>query len=358
MTGRFKNLFFALTFIFLFFFLVVVLSKTKPLTAKKISGFIPPEIKSLGEFHFLPQVLERKNSLLEKVNKRGFWIGVYPLLPLWQKRENIEVFDKVMESSDITVNLDDGYLEQVKTNNFKINARGLQEIRIVDVLENRQDRDEKNWFAIGKNSFSQDVVKQNVKDVSFFSHSDFFNLGFNIDRLYNTNPDEFDRFVSLYKEIYREAKKNSPGRLVFPSFDYENISGKLDGKEKWFLVDKFLGSIDLLAISTYPTRVVKEVEEMGENYYEELNNRYPGMKKAIIDSGWSTTQTNEEEQSNFLIYLKRKSKDLNLIFWLYRHLFDPPPTFSSTYQGAGLRTMDDLPKKGYSTWLKIFNNED
>jgi hypothetical protein len=161
--------------------------------------------------------------------------------------------------------------------------------------------------------------------------------------------------LKVYCDFYKEVIEGRyPGLKFAPVLSYEYFSGVRDGEPKWHFVDK--PCLDFIALSSYPTTVYRDIEELPENYYQDIVDLFPEKDVVFVDVGWSTERSSEEDQSQFLEYLysfAQRNKTVKVL--IYGHLFDPFDTAVWYHQGVGLLTNDEIEKPALATWKGLFN---
>jgi hypothetical protein len=118
----------------------------------------------------------------------------------------------------------------------------------------------------------------------------FFVLGAEINRIWEQHPANFDAFVAAWPALYDAIKAASPGTEVGASFQYEFLrgAGYLSGQTRaphWEIVDRFEGSLDFVALSTYPFFDYETPEAIPDSYYEEAAERF-ALPLAFSEMGW------------------------------------------------------------------------
>jgi hypothetical protein len=189
-------------------------------------------------------------------------------------------------------------------------------------------------------------------------------LGVEVNSYERQNPDDFAEFVSLYAEAYDAVKEQSPGTLVFPTFQLEDMSGRLAGGEtqssQWRVIDGFDAKMDLLAVSTYPGRVFDEPADIPSDYYRQLS-AHTEKPVAIAEMGYATEPDSDGSESagelRQAAFLDRVLQDADriemaLAVWFVRQ--DPKytgdPAISSLLQHMGLLRSDGSQKAAWSVW--------
>lgn len=197
----------------------------------------------------------------------------------------------------------------------------------------------------------------------------FMALGIEVNYYYIAEPEDFENYVSLYKETYDEIKKISPRTKVFVTFQYEALQGLQDGfSEHWDILDKFRDKLDYLAISTHPYYPKGEIfsssADLPPDYFSKLQQK--SVKPIIIaETSWSSfpeIDGSEEEQLEYLdiVIGNADRMDMPLIVWI--NLFDTdyeklmeaaglPASVGEGFSGIGMLSTSGVPKLVYSKWL-------
>ncbi len=189
-------------------------------------------------------------------------------------------------------------------------------------------------------------------------------LGVEVNSYERQNPDDFARFVSLYAEAYDAVKERSPDTLVFPTFQLEELNGRLpDGRTQqpqWHLIDEFEPKMDLLALSTYPGRVFSDPAQIPSDYYLEAA-AHTDHPVAIAEMGYTAGPDAEGNQgpaelrqAAFLDHVLGDAERLNmpLVVWFVGQdpKFTGDPSVSNLVQYLGLLRADGSEKAAWSVW--------
>ncbi|MEO9255993.1 MAG: hypothetical protein ABI305_10650 [Tepidiformaceae bacterium] len=191
---------------------------------------------------------------------------------------------------------------------------------------------------------------------------EYLALGVEINMLYERNPDQFDAFVSLYKEAYDQAKAANPKIKVFPTFQLEDMLGTFGTihPPHWEVLDAFQGKMDALAISTYPFLAqIHSASDIRPDYYSQLRDHFKGeifisetaYASAPVD-GQVTVGTEEDQQAYLVrVLTAAETNGFSMVVW-YAAL-DPAYATSGTaavFKDIGLRRSDGSNKLAWSTW--------
>lgn len=191
---------------------------------------------------------------------------------------------------------------------------------------------------------------------------DYLAIGAEIDMYADRQSDQFESFIEAYNAAYAVAKAASPSSLVFPTFQLEDIEGNFGPAHppRWDLLLAFTGTMDALALTTYPfVTSISSARNLREDYYLQLKELFDGPV-IIAGAGYTSAVTagssvpgTEEDQ---LVYLERIRDDaelagIELVVWLSP--FDPPvaPTgVAADFHGIGLLSSDGFPKLSWAIW--------
>ena len=194
-------------------------------------------------------------------------------------------------------------------------------------------------------------------------HPRYLALGVDVNRYYRQNPEDFEHFVSVYQEAYEAIKAQAPETLVFPTFQLEEMQGRLplDGPHdpQWALIDRFAARMDLLAVSSYPGLVFADPSRLPDDYYAQLS-KYTDRPIVIAETGYPSqlegaarSQGNEERQSAFLrrVLSDAEELDMPLVVWFVGQdpTFTGGPAFDLV-RHIGLLRQDGTEKPAWSVW--------
>jgi hypothetical protein len=188
-------------------------------------------------------------------------------------------------------------------------------------------------------------------------------FGVEINSYQRGQPDDFERFVSLYHEAYRAVKDLSSSTLVFPTFQLEDMQGylPLDAPKppQWYLLNRFEPSIDMFAVSSYPRTVFRTVESLPPNYFTQLAP-YAKHPIAIAGTGYPSGPTpdggSEAEQATYLLRTLGDAQKLGvaLLVWFVSQdpTFTGQPPFDRL-QYLGLKAQAGTPKEAWKIWTTV-----
>jgi hypothetical protein len=94
----------------------------------------------------------------------------------------------------------------------------------------------------------------------------YFGIGIEVNRIYESSPAEYQKFVGLFNSTSDAIHYASPSTRVFTSFQLERLKGLRGGlyggvndssSDDWSLLQDF-GKADLIAFTTYPSIIYKQ----------------------------------------------------------------------------------------------------
>lgn len=187
-------------------------------------------------------------------------------------------------------------------------------------------------------------------------------LGVEVNMLYERKPDQFAAFVSLYKEAYAVAKGNDPNVKVFPTFQLEDLEGTFEDihPAHWEVLDAFAGSMDVLAVSTYPyLGDANSASSIREDYYTQLRAHFDG-EIAIAETAYPSAPVEgesvvgtEEDQQAYLARVLGDAEANGFAFVVWLAALDPSFAgggAASVFRDVGLRRSDGANKLAWTTW--------
>ena len=260
-------------------------------------------------------------------------------------------------------------------------SKGLEPIFVIDPLNGLDRRQfsplptELKGADFGTPALRQAYLNYAIRLARTF-HPRYLGLASEINTYADAHPDDFPRFVDLYKQTYQAIKAESPGTQIFVTFQWEDLNhvGLFKGqgtafRPEWSTVDAFEPDLDVLAISTYPFVAFDHASQVPPDYYEPLLGH--GAKLlAVAEGGWPSTDLapfhgSPEDQVRYLQTINEQLGG-HLAFWIYLIVQDfnleaYRPVLQAQGMGAnadtlgwftsvGLRTYEGQPKPALATW--------
>lgn len=210
----------------------------------------------------------------------------------------------------------------------------------------------------------------------------YIGLASEINTYADAQPDDFQNFLSLYREVYYAVKAEAPETQVFVTFQWDDLNNAipfdttLDGEPfhpKWNQIEIFEPELDVWAISSYPYVMFENATEIPADYYTPLLTR-TDKPLAVAEGGYSSRDIDPfrgtpDDQAGYLSAIENQIGD-ELIFWIYlllddvngeayrQHLSKSIGDTADTilwFEAVGLRHSDGTPKPALATWDQIRN---
>lgn len=323
---KIKRYYFELTTVALVLLVLVVLSKTSPRTAASPSTkYVPPDVIDPKILWDDPSVQKRTEMVQGKKEQRGFGMGFQMRSNFWVNNEEISLVEYAVDYADTWVALYREGKPETELQIVEVISWGDLPIVSIEALEGVDV-----GYAVSRSPGRLVVYPEVTSDTQFREYCDFYK-----------------------KKILGKYPKHP----FAPVLSYEYFSGRLDGEPKWNLIDD--SCLDFIALSSYPTRVYKDIRELPKDYYQDVADLFPEKDLVFVDVGWSTDSSSEEDRAVFLEHLYSFAKNNPTVKALvYGHLFDPFGNELYYYQGTGLITEDGVEKPSLETWKKLFDSSE
>lgn len=191
---------------------------------------------------------------------------------------------------------------------------------------------------------------------------EYMGFGIEINILSAKSPEDFEKFVSLYNEVYDAVKTKSPNTKIFTIFQLEKMKG-LDGglfggtndpaKAQWSLLERFPKS-DIIAFTTYPGLIYKDPSEIPQDYYTEIKS-HTTKPVAFTEIGWHSApsprgwESNEQEQEEFVTTFFDLTENLDKKFVIWSFMYDQDTI--EPFNSMGMRNSDGTAKAAWDKWI-------
>ena len=192
---------------------------------------------------------------------------------------------------------------------------------------------------------------------------EYLAVGVEINMLRARSPEQFRGFLEAYNRVYDAVKSIRPETKVFPTFQLEDLLGRLTQEHppQWEAVEVFGRRIDALAISTYPylSSSIRLVREIPGDYYSQLRTRFAG-EILISEAGYASATIeghswvgSEREQEQFLQRLldDAEANGFSAVVWVAAR--DPAQSRqggAAVLNDVGLRLSDGGGKLAWDVW--------
>lgn len=225
-------------------------------------------------------------------------------------------------------------------------------------------------FHQGSGALLRPLNKENLNNYTTFAVNyvqetkpRYLGLGLEINILYEKDPENFERFVQLFKDTYLAIKSVSRETKVFATFQLEKLKGlhgglfggvNSDNSNQWFLLDRF-PNMDLVGFTTYPSLIYKSPSDLSDDYYTEISIK-TDKTVAFVEVGWPANskvkgwETDESEQTLFVERFFKLTEKTNKEIEIWPFVYDPatPEPFST----LGLVNQDGTERSAYKRWLR------
>ncbi|MFZ5819632.1 MAG: hypothetical protein ACOYYJ_07005 [Chloroflexota bacterium] len=210
----------------------------------------------------------------------------------------------------------------------------------------------------------------------------YLGLASEINTYADSHPDDFQNFVSLYREVYAAIKAESPGTQVFVTFQWDDLNNAIPFdptsggryQTKWEQIEVFEPDLDVWAISSYPFVAFDSAADIPPDYYTPLLTRTE-KPLAVAEGGVNSREIGQfhgtpQDQVDYLNALHTQLGS-RLVFWIYLILNDingqayrdflaknGMETTADTilwFAAVGLRELDGAPKPALQTWDSFRN---
>jgi hypothetical protein len=190
----------------------------------------------------------------------------------------------------------------------------------------------------------------------------YLGLGIEVNVLYEKNATNFQRFVSLYSDVYSAMKSVSPDTNVFTIFQLEKMNGLNGGlyggtndpsNAEWRLLGLFPEG-DMVAFTTYPGMIYHSPSEMPADYYARIS-AHTNKSVGFTEVGWHTGNisggwgSDEQKQADFVTTFFSLSGGLNKAFVVWSFLYDQNTVVP--FNTMGLFYTNGTAKLSWRSWL-------
>lgn len=236
---------------------------------------------------------------------------------------------------------------------FLLDQHRLQAFIQMDPYKSRRGKIPDLPRRVRANSFADPVLRSafiaDAKQRVEAYRPKYLCLAMEINAYYEQHPEDFDHFVSLFREARKAVKQIDPAIVVFVSFQYEQFLGLFGGQTglpkhgpHWELLERFGDEVDAVGISSYPFEKLtpprfRPPAELPDDYYRRIAEH---TDKPVIfaELGWSSDPAyggSPGAQAAFLDRLPELLKGLDVPLINYNFLFDAKG-FGEAFDSMGL----------------------
>ena len=213
------------------------------------------------------------------------------------------------------------------------------------------------------------AMKAQANEIVRRVHPEFLSFAVEANGYHEADPDDFQDFVSLHKEMYDSVKAISPETQVLASFNLEGIQGLFRGLNplsdhgpEWFLLDLFEPKVDAFSFSTLPFPVFFEAVGLPSDYLSQIQD-HTDRDIILSEIGWTTaieSNSNQQQQTDYLALVTRQAlrfPQLRVMAWTI--LFDAEPgsifDLFPPFAKLGLLELNGDPKSVFPVWTRLLD---
>lgn len=263
--------------------------------------------------------------------------------------------------------LGDDVAEQTDSERDAVRDADLALFFAIDPTDGATGRDRLNALPenmIGRRFDDPDVRAAFRAYAEYVAHNyepEYLALGVEMNLYYEKNEDDWQNFLSLYRETYAAVKAASPDTQITVTMQYEDLQGILPREDThfvdWQLLRQF-DPIDFVGISTYPGFAFDDAAAIPDDYYRQLT-AFTDKPIAIAEMGYASRAQpgvihgSEEQQAAFLERALADAEELAMPFAIWFAIWDPAyarGTEFGAFEHVGLLRTDDTQKPAWSSW--------
>lgn len=240
--------------------------------------------------------------------------------------------------------------------------KSLDMLIVVDPL-NKVGREEISDLPPGFGAnFGDQMVRTSFKNYAVYIAKNYkpkyLGLGSEINTYLKKRPSDADNFASILKETISEIRKVSPATKITSTFQYESLTGLVDGNPGWETFSKIEQEIDVVSITTYPSAWFNAPDDIPIDYFEKIKGK-TSKKIIIAESGWpsggaSNFHGSAENQKRFVEKIPELAKKIDLVVWIWWFPHDwSGEGYPDFFKTMGLKTSTGEPKPAWQAWQKI-----
>ncbi len=270
------------------------------------------------------------NPVKLPIAERSFKLGVVPMPQGWSS-EKIAAAHELSAQIGEVVSLSQklgwtsaAHLLRYK-NDVSLARKNGQEVFVsVELFEaNRKEIGNLPDVLKGKNFLDVTLRQCYLKEVTEIAERyrpEYLDLAVEANGYFQSHPQDFLNFVSLYKEAVRSVKSISPATQVSVSFQYEAVVSE----SQWDLIGMFGGQLDMLFLTTYPEFLYGgSVDRISKDHYSVLKN-IGDLPIVFTEIGWSGggRRDREQQQAEFMKRFVELTADTKLELGVWSLLHD------------------------------------
>ena len=209
---------------------------------------------------------------------------------------------------------------------------GLEVIFVVDPLNGLNRREFAGlpfgWIASFANPRVRAAYANFTLRIVREFHPHYLGLASEINTYADTQPKDFQNFLSLYNSVYDQVKGEAPDTQVFVTFQWEELNNLIPsvarGKSlsvNWDQIEQFEPKLDVWAISSYPFVIYKSASAIPPAYYSPLLS-HTSKPLAVAEGGYTSAPVGQasgtpQDQVDYINAIHSQIGGARLAFWIY-----------------------------------------
>ncbi len=224
--------------------------------------------------------------------------------------------------------------------------------------------------SLAGQDFSSPDIRAALRDetialLNLFSPT-YLSVGVEVNGYLEANPDDFENYITLHRELYDEIKARSPQTKVALSLHYETLlridplpGGSADDARR-ALIERFLPQVDVVAISSLPWPAFSDPIYVPLDYAERVSD-FTDLPVIFSEIAWTTdpaSDSDEQEQLDYIAIMSRallNAPQVELVAWAF--MSDPPPGTVldgiESFTRIGLYDTAGVEKPALSLWRDL-----
>lgn len=214
----------------------------------------------------------------------------------------------------------------------------------------------------------RDPIKRMAVELALQLQPDYLSIGVEMNGYYESNPEDFENYVTLHKETYDLVKAVAPNVQFIAAFNLEALQGFFGDLDpfsnhppQWFLFDMLEPKVDALAFATLPFGFYLSPLQIPDDYLSRIE-QHTAREILFTEIGWPGsdtdpiyTFTSQEEYLAEVARLVDRMTQARLVVWTT--LFDADPelgqVITPAFRALGLFDYQDQPKPALDLWRQI-----
>lgn len=201
-------------------------------------------------------------------------------------------------------------------------------------------------------------------------HPDYLAYGIEVNILAKKDPEEFEKFTILARQVYTTLKEENPDLPVFQTFHIDTYAG--DPQLQQEAISRLLPYTDYVAVSTYPFTYREDPDDLPHDWFEQMHALAPEKPFGVAETGFSaedvdlqkyrfSVKGSPERQSRYVALLLDNAGrlDARFVIWFVPEDYDPlwdklhamgADELVKLWKDCGLADSSQNPRPSLSVW--------